>query len=65
MPFSLNATTGCLDLVRGASWVNSVEIDPLSLHLDQTTHQHVTNGTPVFDEGISILAGKKLILDGG
>ena len=30
MPFQLNATTGCLDLVRGASWVNSVESDPLS-----------------------------------
>jgi hypothetical protein len=39
--------------------------DDAQLKLDQTTHQHVISGTPVFDEGISILAGKKLILDGG
>lgn len=28
------------------------ETDPLSLHLDQTTHQHIINGQPVFDEGL-------------
>ena len=43
----------------------AAESDPLSLHLDQTTPQTISGGTPVFDEGISILAGKKLILDGG
>jgi hypothetical protein len=30
------------------------ETDPLSLHLDQTTPQHIENGAPIFDEGVTI-----------
>jgi hypothetical protein len=30
------------------------ETDPLSLHLDQTTPQTVTGGSPVFDDGITV-----------
>ena len=40
------------------------ESDPLSLHLDQATHQHVINGSPRFDNGIIIKSGQKLIFDG-
>lgn len=52
----------------------------LYLKLDQTTHQHVINGTPVFDEGIEatstgdtaitankdikLKSGQKMIYDG-
>jgi hypothetical protein len=34
------------------------------LKLDQTTPQNVTGGSPVFDEGLTIKADKKLYLDG-
>ena len=41
-------------------------IPPIStndLHLDQSVVQHVINGAPQFDEGITIRANKKLIMD--
>lgn len=38
--------------------------DLLYLKLDQTTHQHIDNGAPHFDEGIEVKAGKRLYLDG-
>ena len=47
-----------------------VEVDPLSLHLDQTAPQVVTGGAPIFNGGlnsngsITLQAGQKLILDG-
>lgn len=34
------------------------------LTLDQTTPQTVDNGSPLFNEGITIKAGQKLYLDG-
>lgn len=34
------------------------------LKLDQTTPQTVDNGSPLFNEGITIKAGEKLYLDG-
>jgi hypothetical protein len=34
------------------------------LKLDQTTHQHVVNGAPHFDDGIVIKAGQKVVFDG-
>lgn len=46
------------------------ESDPLSLHLNQSIPQTVTNGVPVFNEGIKsngpiiLKAGQKLIFDG-
>ena len=56
------------------------ETDPLSLHLDQTTPQTVSNGAPTFSQGIYanatgdtaitaykdivLRAGQKLIFDG-
>ena len=39
-------------------------LDGLYLKLDQTIHQHVTNGAPRFDAGIVIKTGQKLIFDG-
>jgi hypothetical protein len=35
-----------------------------SLKLDQTTQQTVINGAPIFDKGIIIKSGEKLVLDG-
>jgi hypothetical protein len=40
------------------------ETDPLSLHLDQTVEQTVINGTPQFNEGITIKEDKYIYLDG-
>jgi len=34
------------------------------LLLDQTTHQHVSGGSPHFDGGVEIKAGQKLYFDG-
>jgi len=34
------------------------------LKLDQNIPEHVINGSPRFDEGITIKAGKKIYLDG-
>ena len=62
--YDLNPFTGKFDKT-GQTTDDVVTNNTLYLKLDQTTHQHVISGTPVFDEGISILAGKKLILDGG
>lgn len=40
------------------------QADASFLKLDQTTPQHITSGSPIFDEGITIASGKKIYLDG-
>ena len=64
MPWKFNPFTGNLDYYIS-------ETDPLSLHLDQTTHQHVINGAPRFDGGatldtpaIILKSGQRLVFDG-
>ena len=51
--------------------IGVLETDPLSLHLDQTVHQHVVNGAPRFDGGaaldtpaIVLRSGHRLVFDG-
>ena len=57
MAYKLNPTTGLLDLVGSSGGGSTPEVDPLSLHLDQTTPQTVINGIPTFDAGIKLTAG--------
>lgn len=47
-----------------ATDTTSAEADPLSLHLSQVSPQTVTGGSPVFAEGLTIAADKKVYLDG-
>jgi hypothetical protein len=39
------------------------EADPLSLHLNQNTPQRVINGTPIFEEALSVKENKWVYLD--
>lgn len=57
MAFKFNPFTGTLDY-----YVTGTDLG--CLLLDQTTPQEVINGSPEFDEGIKIRAGKKVIFDG-
>ena len=45
-------------------YFTETESDARFLKLDQSTPQTVTNGAPIFAEGIKIIAGKKVIYDG-
>lgn len=55
----LNPIYGRLDFIG----MTSTEIGAY-LKLDQTTPQRVINGSPHFDEGLTIKSGKKLIFEG-
>jgi hypothetical protein len=53
--------------VRGGGGVGGgidTEVDPLSLHLDQTTPQEIINGAPIFTKGLVIKAGERIYFDG-
>lgn len=57
--FEFNAITGKLDLVSSVT-----DLDGRYLKLDQTTDQHVINGLPQFDNGITIKKDQRVYLDG-
>ena len=53
--------------VHDARYYTEAEIIALLagyLKLDQTTEQDVDNGAPIFNGGIRILSGQKIIYDG-
>jgi hypothetical protein len=58
--FKLNVFTGVLDITG----ISQTQADLRYLKLDQTTPQNVINGSPEFDEGLTIKATKPLYLDG-
>ena len=60
MSFKLNVFTGTFDIAG----LSKVVADTYYLKLDQSTPQSVINGSPKFQEGITIKAGQKIIYDG-
>jgi hypothetical protein len=65
VPFKLNAITGLLDLVSDTSGFINITIGDLRyLKLDQSVVQHVINGSPQFDEGLTIAKDKRIYMDG-
>jgi len=60
--YEFNPITKKLDLI-GQSASDIVENDGRYLKLDQTVEQEISNGAPLFNNGLRIKAGQKLIFD--
>jgi hypothetical protein len=52
--YSLWYCTNTTNTSDPSSWHRLSTNDPYSLHLDQTTPQHIVNGTPIFNVGLNI-----------
>ena len=60
MKVVFNPITGLFDLIG----MTPEEMEAY-LKLNQTTPQHITDGAPVFDEGLAVEENKWISLDGG